>query len=178
MSVTLSSDLVVGVMDAASPARAQAAARKLSAHQASSSFASRLDTFLSPQPRARDLPGDLVMDVMANAQPQKLAVAEAKLGASEPRHDTADPYQKFESFMLRNAIEDMLPAAESGAYGEGFAGGMWRSMAADQLADLFAARGGLGIAQTLRQREHQDAAKPSGQWPYFQTQAIHDFTTG
>ncbi|MFT3988548.1 rod-binding protein [Aestuariivirga sp.] len=178
MSVILPSDLVADVMKAASPAREQAAARKLAVHQAPSGFAARLDLLLSQQPRAGDLPGDLVMDVMANAQPQKLAAAEEKLAASTPRHDMADPYQKFESFMLRNAIEDMLPAAESGAYGEGFAGGMWRSMAADQLADLLAARGGLGIAQTLRARETQDAAKPAGQWPYFQTQAIHDFATG
>ena len=151
------------------------------------------------------IPSDLVMDVMRAANPGRVKTAMLKLGASPAvagmpgnfnaglfRLEQATPagaprgpdaYAKFESFLLQSAFETMLPDAASGAYGDGFAGGVWRSMAADQFASIFTDHGGLGIAELLRQRAGQKAEAPEvatiaaggGQWPYFHSAAITAF---
>ena len=130
----------------------------------------------------------MVMDVMSAADPQRLATAEQRLQglrtAGMPAATAApDAYQKFEAFLLRSSFEEMLPPASSGAFGEGFAGGVWRSMAADQFASLFADHGGIGIASALRSGAHgRNAATaaasdptPAPQWLYFQTPSIASF---
>lgn len=186
MSVRIASDLVVSVMQAANPARAQAAAAKLSGLTGATAaptpaFASLFAETASAPQKARDLPGDLIMDVMNAADSSRLAAASARLGATvqhgtrvaAEQHAPHDSYAKFEGFLLRSAFEDILPPADSGAFGDGFAGGVWRSMAAEQFANLFADRGGIGIADMLRRRAEagqtaSNAPVAGGQWPYFE----------
>lgn len=176
MSVSIPSDLVMDVMRAADPRRMQAAARKLGAAGrtmvATADFGRAL-----PQAGKAAAPGtgDLVLDVMKAADPQRATAAAGKLAALGA--GTPDAYAQFESFMLRDAFEEMLPKAESGAFGDGFAGGVWRSMAADQFASIFSDHGGIGIADMLRQRNGgaQTTATPDGQWPYFRAPAISSY---
>ena len=191
MSVRIPSDLVISVLRAANPVRAKAAAAKLAGLASAlaaqpPSFAS-LFTATAPAPqRVGDLQNDLVMDVMNAAPPERRAAASAKLGATDNQatrfaevHQAPDSYTKFEGFLLRSAFEDILPPADSGAFGEGFAGGIWRSMAAEQFANLFADRGGIGIASMLRQRAEPPQGSPSpqanGQWPYFEMPRLPPF---
>lgn len=184
MTVQLTSDLLVGVMQAANPVRARAATARLAGLAAAApadtpalqpvSFAS-----LFTAPQSGTAAGDLIVGVMKAADPQRLAAANARLGATAadgPRlaaATPADPYRKFEGFLLRTAFEDILPPADSCAFGTGFAGGVWRSMAAEQFANLFADRGGLGLADEIRQRDTASVGPTaSSQWPYFEQPSL------
>lgn len=171
MAVRIPSDLVVDVMRAADPARVQAAARKLSAAPGTAVAAAAFGEALQAAavaPSQQEAPGsDLVIDVMRAGEPNARRAATHKLAslAGVP----ADAYGQFESFMLRDAFEAMLPKDNETAYGAGFAGGVWRTMAAEQYASIFTERGGLGIAEMLRRRAPAAAQIPAGdgQWPYF-----------
>ncbi|WP_279483905.1 rod-binding protein [Aureimonas sp. SK2] len=59
------------------------------------------------------------------------------------------PLQKFESFVLRSFIENMLPSQNTAFFGTGTAGNIWRSMLAEQIGDEMASAGGVGIAKML-----------------------------
>ncbi len=138
------------------------------------------------------LPSDLVVDVMRAASPAQVQMAAARLkAASSVESGTLftealqslrsakpnDVYTQFESFMLRDAVEEMLPKTGSGAFGEGFAGGVWRSMAAEQFASIFTRHGGLGIAEMMRARAGQpEPVAADGQWPYYRASAIAAYT--
>lgn len=148
MTVRIPSDLVVDVMRAADPVKAQMAARKLAATSATAVAGADFEQVMT--------------QAVAPSQ-EEPAAAHAK--------PAADPYGQFESFMLRDAFETMLPKDDASAFGEGFAGGVWRSMAADQFASIFTQHGGLGVAEMLRQRDAAPGVVPSrdGQWPYFRS---------
>jgi peptidoglycan hydrolase FlgJ len=88
----------------------------------------------------------------------------ARAGASAPeigrapglvRHEArkVSPQEKFEAFVLRSFVEEMLPSDENGFFGTGMAGNVWRSMLAEQIGDELAASGGVGIAAMLEKRE-------------------------
>jgi Rod binding domain-containing protein len=51
--------------------------------------------------------------------------------------------------ILRNFVEAMLPKSAETVYGKGLAGDMWKSMMAEQVANVVAQRGGVGIADRL-----------------------------
>ncbi len=183
MSVTLTSDLLVGVMSAASPARARAAATKLAGLPASDGIpAPSFQQALAASAKATG--DDLIMGVLGAAEPEKLTRVEAKLAAlgGEPPAKAAnsDAFRGFESAMLRNMMESILPPAESGVFGEGYAGSMWRSMAADQFASLYADHGGIGIASMVSHaaatRDLQPYIEASSQWPYFAAQQITSYS--
>jgi hypothetical protein len=77
--------------------------------------------------------------------------------------------------LLRNLFEALLPDTESGAFGSGPSAGVWRSMAADQMASVYTEAGGTGIARILEERSGSISAQ-QGQWPYFRAGQISDFT--
>lgn len=173
MAVRIPSDLVVDVMNAAGPAQARMAAARLDATskvENGTLFTEALQSLRSPKPS-----GDLVVDVMRAAEPAGAGAAARKLaGLSAVPNDA---YAQFESFMLRDAIEEMLPKSDSGAFGEGFAGGVWRSMAAEQFASIFTQHGGLGVAEMMRSRAAApQAAAHDRQWPYYRSPAIAAYT--
>ncbi len=150
------------------------------------------------------LPSDLILDVMRNADPAKVRVATAKLEAqsldggmsdgfatalnglnsshgtsritrSSPG-DSPKVYEDFERMVLRNLMESMLPSVESATFGTGPSAGVWRSLAADQLAGLYAGSGGIGIAASLSPEGEGADSTRSAQWPYFQTDQIEAFS--
>jgi hypothetical protein len=86
-----------------------------------------------------------------------------------------DPYVDFERMVLRNLLESLLPDAGSGAFGTGPSAGVWRTMAADQLAGLYASNGGIGIAETLAGSDDELVDGGDAQWPYFRTDVIKAF---
>lgn len=144
---------------------------------------------------AVSLSSDLVADVMRAADPARLASAQAKLASTggdatadfaavlnpiPARAATAatatDPYQGFERMLLRNMFETLLPQESSGAFGGGPSAGVWRSLAADQLAGVYSDAGGIGIARMLRGPEQEGGGQEQGAWPYFSTGKIEAFT--
>jgi Rod binding domain-containing protein len=56
---------------------------------------------------------------------------------------------KLESVILSEFLGEMLPKDTPSAFGQGYAGDMWRSMLAERVADQIAASGRLGIASRL-----------------------------
>lgn len=59
-------------------------------------------------------------------------------------------YQQYEAFVLQNFIESMLPKEAESVFGKGTAGGIWKSMMAEQMAAQIAKAGGVGIAKVLQ----------------------------
>ena len=172
MSVTISSDLVVDVMNAAPPRIARAATLRLTDIADGTGFATTLQGVKGHRPGK--IAGDMIADVMSAAEPGRAAAAEQRLASLSAT--VAGPYKAFEAFMLRTAFEDMLPPVETGAFGSGFAGSVWRSMAAEQFASLFTDRGGIGLAKTLANRDQAAAAPEVAQaWPYFSTATLTSF---
>lgn len=120
-------------------------------------------------PLAISPPGDIIMDVMRAAEPDRVQAARAQLqriaagarpaAAFEPATALASarasikegegPYQKFEAMVLGTFFQSMLPESTDSVYGEGLAGDMWKSLLAQQLGDTVAAQGGIGIANRL-----------------------------
>lgn len=104
------------------------------------------------------------------------AVAPDTAQASDPRffHQTSrsgelEPLQKFESFVLRSFIENMMPSEDTAFFGTGTAGKIWKSMLAERIGDEMAASGGIGIADMLA--KHGRTAAP--EIPASEAPAIH-----
>lgn len=166
MTVKLPSDLIVDVMQRADPARRHAAVARLrSAGVQGSEFASAVDR-ISPS--------------QADAKAEPLPSLEQSKGSGSARGRSGTPsssYHDFEKMVLRNLFETLLPDEKTGAFGGGASAGVWRSMAADQLAGVYADSGGLGIARMLQSGSAGDGPSREAQWPYFALQPITSMGT-
>ncbi len=171
MAISINSDLILGVTNAANPARLQMARAKLNNTDQNTAFhvnlKSLIDKRLASPSHVNQLPEDLISDVLKSANSTLLATATSRFSesaneaqafnnvASVPKnHHTknavANPgNEKFEAMMLRSFVEDMMPKASSDLYGEGTAGEVWRSMQADFISQEIAKGGGIGIAKQL-----------------------------
>lgn len=179
MAVTLSSDLIADVMRIADPSRLRTASAKLGGVAgAGADFAGMIGE-AAASGRVRDRGDDLLADVLGAADDAKRSMAEAQLGGVPQAVAAAapgnEPYKAFEQMVLRNMFETMMPQADSGAYGTDSSAGIWRSLANDQLANVYADWGGLGIARTLAEPQSGGKVTTDGHWPYFETRQIRSF---
>lgn len=125
---------------------------------------------------------DLVMDVMRAAEPQRLAMARARLANAPAKTSTATAtqfaatpantkavaakhtaHQQFEAAMLRSFTEQMMPKEASSFYGEGTAANIWRSVQVDLMSQNLAKAGGIGIADMLDKSEAKSAASKTAE---------------
>ncbi|WP_258608571.1 rod-binding protein [Mesorhizobium sp. AR10] len=127
-------------------------------------------------------PSDIVLDVARAVEPAGIEAARAALtkragGASGSfsvndisplSRATADAaeqagpekkFQRFEAMVLQTFIQNMLPKDTEGVYGKGLAGDMWKSQLAERLADVMAARGGIGIAKSMLADHYLDGKR-------------------
>jgi len=142
MIVTPTSDLVLDVLDAADPVAQRAATAKLDALKSSDAdFAATMDAEATKA---------------AAADQSAARVAEAQSGVvngppvqviKKPGPD--EVYRKFEAFVLQTFVETMLPKESEEVFGKGTAGGVWKSMLAEQLGAQLAKGKGIGIAKQL-----------------------------
>jgi peptidoglycan hydrolase FlgJ len=58
-------------------------------------------------------------------------------------------YTQFESVLLQNMVEAMMPQDSQAMFGTGTAGGMWKSMLAEKIAAEIARSGAIGIAKQI-----------------------------
>lgn len=156
MAVSISSDLIADVMRNADPSRMRAATAALQNLQV-------------PEGDQRRFAA--AMDEAGSTLPSAMAGSTAHTAAAK---GAAEPFVDFERMVLRNLFESLLPGPESGAFGSGPSAGVWRSLAADQLAGVYASAGGIGIASTLAAGE--SGGEEPAQWPYFTTTKIEAFT--
>ena len=168
MAVKLSSDLILDVMRNADPARRNAAVARLQSLQLTdqTSFATALDGLKI------QVPGN----VGDSGSQGNLATRSLHLAPQFPGSQESGAYQGFERLVLRNLFETLLPDEKSGAFGGGPSAGVWRSMAADQLAGVYSSSGGIGLATMLEGSKTKEAPEREAQWPYFSVDSIKTFT--
>lgn len=161
MAVRLPSDLIVDVMRNADPSRRGAAELRLRSLGSGTEFASAIDDAAGLPPARGGDTASLVSPAVSSSPARTKHVA----GGSEA-------YQGFEHMVLRNLFESLLPDETSGTFGGGPSAGVWRSMAADQLAGVYASAGGVGIASMLESGSGKAGPRPTTQWPYFAMKSI------
>ncbi len=61
-------------------------------------------------------------------------------------------FKKFEAFMLQSFVESMFAGENQAVYGEGIAGGYWKSMMSEAIANQMADAGGIGVARMLEEQ--------------------------
>lgn len=184
MAIAIPSDLVLDVMRNATSNRADAARAKLAAAGSISTVTvSIFSGVLGGVSQSVTPTDDLIAGVLDAATSDKAAAAATRLtglaqgGEVASSRVTQSPQAAFEQMVLRNMFESMLPAADSGIYGEENASsGVWRSLAADQLATTYVKAGGLGIAASLRPTEVEGPVS-HGQWPYFEQPVLNGFAS-
>lgn len=140
MAISPPSDIVLDVVRAADPARLQLAVdrlQKLGNGIAGTQFAAAVDEAAPPG--------------LAGAREKFAALAPAKLETAEPAvpSKTAKTMQQFEAQVIQTFIEQMMPEATASNFGSGTAGGVWRSMLSEQIANQIAKAGGLGLREKV-----------------------------
>ena len=120
---------------------------------------------------AVDFPSDLVLDVARAAGPASTRTLEARLntGASAVREPSSgesasfgmhlsraaqgtgakEAGKQFEAMLLSSMIEDMMTDTGESYFGGGFAGDVWKSMMAEQIAAQVVEGADLGIASKV-----------------------------
>lgn len=155
MSIKPPSDILLDVMHAADPQKAQAIAMRL--RQASA---------VASNGAASDPPADALAfgEMISGAAPIRQASFEASSPMSptsattlanatalSAKHSSSvsPAYRRFEAMALGGFIEQMLPKTSATLYGAGTAGQVWRSMLAERIADRIAQAGGIGLAERI-----------------------------
>jgi flagellar protein FlgJ len=145
MAIKPSSDIVLDVIKAADPVRAQAATQRLAALGAggvdeADDFAKALD---AATPQSAPDP-----DIKANAANMRDRLAALNPGALADQKATRTQIE-FEASILKTFVDAILPKDETDVYGQGSAGDIWKSMLADQIAKQIARSGAFGISKRL-----------------------------
>lgn len=150
MIVTATPDLVLDVLEAADPVTQRAATAKLDALKSSDAdFAATMDAEAGKATAAAGQSATKVSEAQSdavNGAPVRVIKAPA----------SGEVYRKFEAFILQTFVETMLPKESEEVFGRGTAGGVWKSMLAEQLGNQLAKGKGIGIAERLA------AAHPPG----------------
>lgn len=147
MIVTATPDLVLDVLEAADPVSQRAATAKLDAlKSADADFAATMDVEIGKAAADQSAKVSESQPGAVNGPPVQVIKAPA----------SGDVYRKFEAFILQTFVETMLPKESEEVFGKGTAGGVWKSMLAEQLGNQLAKGKGIGIAKQLA------AAHPAG----------------
>jgi hypothetical protein len=150
MIVTATPDLVLDVLEAADPVSQRTATAKLDALKSSDAdFAATMDAEAGKAKATADPSAAKVAEAQStavNGAPVQVIKAPA----------SGEVYRKFEAFILQTFVETMLPKDSEELFGKGMAGGVWKSMLAEQLGAQLAKGKGIGIARQLA------AAHPAG----------------
>lgn len=159
MAVRLPSDLVADVMMNADPVRRGSAVARLQAKGTGGG-----DQFAGALKQVQDEPVPAFATRYTLPSERRLT---SSPGTIRQQDEPNTAYQGFERMVLRNLFETLLPEEQSGAFGGGPSAGIWRSMAADQLAGVYAENGGIGIAKMLAAEGAGAGLRRESQWPYF-----------
>jgi hypothetical protein len=145
MAIKPSSDIVLEVLKAADPLRAEATTQRLTALgggsvDAADDFARVLDATTQP-PRAMS---DGAVN-LGGLRDRLSGVSLEEANALKTKRTEID----FEAAMLKTFVDAILPKDEADVYGQGTAGDIWKSMFADQIARQIAKSGAFGISRRL-----------------------------
>ncbi|MFK0384918.1 rod-binding protein [Rhizobium sp. RM] len=135
MAISVISDLVMDVVRAADPQQVQVAQEKLKANKAAFAATSLADAGKG---------FGAAVDVLDSAA-SKAGLGDTDIRAK--RTEVPETYRKFEASVLQSFVSSMLPKETEDVYGKGNAGEIWKSMMAEQIADVISKEGGVGIAE-------------------------------
>ena len=151
MIVTATQDLVLDVLEAADPAAQRAATAKLDALKSTGAdFAASMEVEAG---KAKAAAADQSAATMSEAQSGVVNGAPVQVIKAPA---SGEVYRKFEAYILQTFVEAMLPKESEEVFGKGTAGGIWKSMLAEQLGSQLAKGKGIGIASQLA------AGQPAG----------------
>src|ERR1700722_7272123 len=145
MAIKPSSDIVLEVLKAADPLRAQATTQRLTtlgggSVGAADDFTKVLDaTEQSSIERPEGAPD------LSNFRARLSGVSLEEANAQKAARTEID----FEASMLKTFVDPILPKDEADVYGQGTPGDIWKSMFADQIARQIAKSGAFGISKRL-----------------------------
>ena len=144
MIVTATPDVVLDVLEAADPAAQRAATAKLDAlKSADVDFAATMEAEVG---KAKASTADQSATKVSDAQSGAVNGAPVQVIKAPA---SGEVYRKFEAFILQTFVETMLPKESEEVFGKGTAGGVWKSMLAEQLGSQLAKGKGIGIARQL-----------------------------
>lgn len=152
MSIQIPSDLILDVVKAADPQKAQAMTARL--QQASAALPAGAmsfdETLTAEAPAPADTPVALPMEGRSPlAASSSLALRNATALSGTSGSATPEAYRRFEAMVLSSFVEAILPEANGALFGAGTAGQVWRSMLAERIAGEVARSGGVGLAERI-----------------------------
>jgi peptidoglycan hydrolase FlgJ len=139
MGIQPPSDIVLDVARAADPTKYQAASKRLSDLSSAPGATDFAEMLKGTAPSS----GHLSLDPYA----VKTAFRNQTTLSGADKSGTA--YEQFEAFILQSFVESMMPKNSDSVFGKGTAGGIWKSMLAEQIGAQIAKAGGIGIAKTV-----------------------------
>ncbi|OYY30359.1 MAG: hypothetical protein B7Y65_00715 [Azorhizobium sp. 35-67-15] len=139
MGIQLTTDIVMDVVKAGNPARTQKITSTLKAIGSGFSQAMSQQGAIGPANGLAYAPTSAV----------GLQNATALTKTSAAGGPAASVHRKFESMVLSQFVQAMLPSQATAVYGSGNAGQIWKSMLAEKVADEVARHGGIGIADRI-----------------------------
>jgi peptidoglycan hydrolase FlgJ len=153
------SDIVLGAVLAADPARYQAAVERLqrAGGDAGAGFEAALAAKAPASWETRTSSEPTPPEVTIPAPESKPAPISRPAGSTK----TPDAFTQLEAFVLQSFIETMLPSNAQGFFGKGTAGEVWKSMLAEKLGTQIASSGQLGLARRLAEGRNGSATVPA-----------------
>lgn len=157
MSISLPSDIVLGVANAADPQDYRAAVERLA--QAKSEALAREDAALKAANEAA-VANPPIKPAPSVTGPE---IIQAKSGPLPVKRSDEKAYQEFEAFFLQTFVDAVLPKDAESLFGSGPAGKIWKSMLAEHLANELAKSTAFGIADKIAEdrREKKAALAPA-----------------
>jgi Rod binding domain-containing protein len=147
MTITPPGDIVLGVARAVDPARYREAVARLDRIAGGSAS----EPFAVAAGEAADAARPAAAGAAPRAEPPSPSSATITPAARKA-------YRGFESMVLANFLGAAFPDQATSVFGSGTAGGMWKSMLVQAMADQMARAGGVGIAEQLARSAAREAA--------------------
>lgn len=154
MAIQVATDLVLDVARAVAPDDLRAATRRLAtlgpadglafADTVTAAGLGTPGSLAAADPLDDALPADALDALHVLKSDTARATGETRGGLS--------PVQKFEAFLLRTMVEQMVGTGSETAFGDRTAGPIWRSLFAEKVGDAMAERGGVGIARLIEEK--------------------------
>jgi flagellar protein FlgJ len=145
MAIKPSSDIVLEVLKAADPLRAQATTQRLTALGGGSVGAADDFTKVLDATEQSSIERPEATPDLSNWRARLSGVSLDEANAQKAARTEVD----FEASMLKTFVDAILPKDEADIYGQGTAGDIWKSMFADQIARQIAKSGAFGISKRL-----------------------------
>ncbi|MFG1397375.1 rod-binding protein [Roseixanthobacter pseudopolyaromaticivorans] len=140
MGIQLTTDIVMDVVKAGNPARTQKITSNLKA------LGSGFSQAMSQEGALGAANGLAYASTSSIGLQNATALTKTSAAVSSP---AATAHRRFESMVLSQFVQSMLPSKAAAVYGSGNAGQIWKSMLAEKVADQVAKHGGIGIADRI-----------------------------